>query len=157
MLMELLFLAGSEIHKWETDPERVAERERQEDALRRFEEGIHYQKLQLDNLEEVPKRGFFQKKPELRKDVPAIDIRTKTVIGFLGKEKKVNLSPRNQKKIKKELMKYFPDRYYLDNLGEWNSYVPRNRRSRDGYYDDRHLVDFFDDYDCGGDCDGGDD
>ena len=153
MLKELLFLAGMKIYEHETDPVRVAERKRQEDELRRFEKGIHYQKLQLDDLEEVPKRAFFQKKPELRKDVPAIDIRTKTVIGFWGKEKEVNLSPRNQKKIKKELMKYFPDRYYLDNLGQWNSYVPRDQRSRDVYYDDSHLLEYFNDYDCDSDDD----
>ncbi len=134
MLKYLLFLAGTELYKRETDPVRVAERKKKEDELRRFEEGIHYQKLQLDNLEEVPKRGFFQKKPELRKDVPAIDIRTKTVIGFWGKRKEVRLSPRKQKKIKKELMKYFPDRYYLDNLGQWNSYIPRDQRGGDDPY-----------------------
>ena len=154
MLKELLFLAGMKIYERETDPVRAAERKKQEDELRRFEKGIHYQELQLDNLEEVPQRAFFQKKPELRKDVPAIDIRTKTVIGFWGKEKEVDLSPRKQKKIKKELMKYFPDRYYLDNLGQWNSYVPRNRRSRDAYYDDSSRLN---DYNCGGDCDSDDD
>lgn len=151
MLKDLLFLAGMKIYERETDPVRVAERKEQEDALRRFEEGIHYQKLQLDDLEEVPKRTLFQKKPKLRKDVPAIDIRTRTVIGLFGKEKEVVLSPRKQKKIKKELMKYFPDRFYLDDLGQWNSYIPRNRHSRDAYYDDSHLFEYDDDCDCGGD------
>ena len=139
MLIDLLYLAGlagKKAYEWDTDPVRVAERRKQEEALRRFEKGIHYQKLQLDDLEEVPKN---RKKPELRKDVPAIDIRTKTVIGFWGKEKEVNLSPREQKKVKKELMKYFPDRYYLDHLGQWNSYVPRSRHVKGDMISDYDL------------------
>ena len=68
MLKDLLFLAGMKIYERETDPVRVAERKEQEDALRRFEEGIHYQKLQLDDLEEVPKRTLFQKKPKTKKN-----------------------------------------------------------------------------------------
>ncbi len=60
-------------------------------------------------------------KKKLRKDLPAIDIRKKTVKGFFGATKIVPRNKREQRKIKEQLMKQYPDRYYIDDLGDWNS------------------------------------
>ncbi len=64
---------------------------------------------------------MLSKKAKLRKDLPPIDIRKKTVKGFLGSKKMVPMTKKEQKKVKAELMKKYPDRYYLDDLNEWNS------------------------------------
>lgn len=63
----------------------------------------------------------FGKKKKLRDDLPAIDIRKKPVKGFFGKTKWVPASKREQRKIKELLMQKYPDRYYVDDLNEWNS------------------------------------
>ena len=64
---------------------------------------------------------MFGRKSKLRKDLPAIDIRQKQVEGFFGRKKLVSRSKKEQRLIKKELMKQYPDRYYVDDLNEWNS------------------------------------
>jgi hypothetical protein len=63
----------------------------------------------------------FGKKKKLLDDLPAIDIRRKPVKGFFGRTKWVPASKREQRKIKELLMKKYPDRYYVDDLNEWNS------------------------------------
>lgn len=55
----------------------------------------------------------FGKKKKLRDDLPAIDIRRKSVKGFFGKAKWVPASKREQRKIKELLMQKYPDRYML--------------------------------------------
>ncbi len=57
----------------------------------------------------------------LRKDLPALDIRKKQVKGLFGRKKLVARSKREQRKVKKELMKQFPDRYFVDDLRDKNS------------------------------------
>ena len=64
---------------------------------------------------------MFGRKSKLRKDLPALDIRQKQVEGFFGRKKLVSRSKKEQRLIKKELMKQYPDRYYVDDLNEWNS------------------------------------
>ena len=64
---------------------------------------------------------MFIRKNRLRKDLPAIDIRKKPVRGLFGKIKWVAASRKEQRKIKEKLMKKNPDRYYIDDLNEWNS------------------------------------
>lgn len=64
---------------------------------------------------------MFGKKNRLRKDLPAINITRKSVRGLLGKTKWVPASRKEQRKIKEKLMKKYPDRYYIDDLNEWNS------------------------------------
>lgn len=63
---------------------------------------------------------------KLRKDLPAIDIRQKPVKGFFGKTKLVPASKSEQRKLKKRLMEKYPDRYYVDDLNEWNSIKGRD-------------------------------
>lgn len=63
---------------------------------------------------------------KIRKDLPAIDIRQKPVKGFFGKTKLVPASKSEQRKLKKRLMEKYPDRYYVDDLNEWNSIKGRD-------------------------------
>lgn len=64
---------------------------------------------------------MFGKKDSLRKDLPAIDLRKKPVKGLFGRTKLVPTTEREQRKWKKSLMERYPDRYYVDDLCEWNS------------------------------------
>ncbi len=64
---------------------------------------------------------MFGRKSKLRKDLPAIDIRQKQVKGFFGRKKLVYRSKKEQRLIKQALMKQYPNRYYVDDLNEWNS------------------------------------
>ncbi len=57
----------------------------------------------------------------LRKDLPPLYIREKPVRGMFGRTKMVRRSIREQRKVKAELMKQYPDRYYVDDLHQWNS------------------------------------
>lgn len=59
-----------------------------------------------------------------RKDLPAIDIRNKEVKGFFGGTKLVQRTKKEQRQIKYELMKQYPDRYLIDDLNEVNSVDP---------------------------------
>lgn len=67
--------------------------------------------------------GFGKK---LRKDLPAIDISKKKEKGLFGREKIVPRSKKEQRKLKAELIKQYPDRYFVDDLGEYNS-IKRKR------------------------------
>lgn len=67
---------------------------------------------------------MFGKKKKLRDDLPAIDITKKPTKGFFGKTKWVPATKREQRKIKEALMKKYPDRYFVDDLNEWNSIKP---------------------------------
>ncbi len=58
---------------------------------------------------------------KLRKDLPALDIRKKPVKGMFGRTKMVTRSKREQREVKAQLMKQYPDRYFVDDLHEWNS------------------------------------
>ena len=60
------------------------------------------------------------KKNRLRKDLPAIVI-NKKVNGLLGGTKLVAVAKSEQRKTKKILMEKHPDRYFVDDLNEWNS------------------------------------
>ena len=64
---------------------------------------------------------MFGKRKSLRKDLPAIDISRKPAKGWFGRTKLVPTTKREQREIKKKLMKQYPDRYYVDDLNEWNS------------------------------------
>jgi hypothetical protein len=70
---------------------------------------------------------FGRKKP--RKDLPAIDISKKKEKGLFGKTKIVPRSKKEQRKLKTELLKIYPDRFYIDDLGEYNSIKPRDELS----------------------------
>ena len=61
------------------------------------------------------------KKNRLRKDLPAIVINKKKVNGLLGGTKLVAVAKSEQRKTKKILMEKDPDRYFVDDLNEWNS------------------------------------
>ena len=61
------------------------------------------------------------KKNRLRKDLPAIVINKKRVKGLFGGTKLVAVSKSEQRKTKKILMEKYPDRYFVDDLNEWNS------------------------------------
>ena len=63
-------------------------------------------------------------KRKFRKDLPAIDIRKKEVKGFFGGTKLVPRSKKEQRQVKYELMKQYPDRYFIDDLHEINSVDP---------------------------------
>ncbi len=63
---------------------------------------------------------MFGSKPKLRRDLPPIDIRKKQVKGLFG-PKMVAASKREQRAMKAELMKTYPDRYFVDDLNERNS------------------------------------
>lgn len=73
---------------------------------------------------------MFGKKKVLRKDLPAIDISKKPVRGLFGKEKYVPTTKKEQRQIKKALMEEYPDRYYIDDLKEWNSISPTEMELR---------------------------
>ena len=59
---------------------------------------------------------FGFNKNKLRRDLPAIDIRNKKVKGFFGGTKLVPRSKKEQRKLKYELIKQYPDRYFIDDL-----------------------------------------
>lgn len=63
----------------------------------------------------------FGKKNKLRKDLPPICINRKQEKGLFGRTKLVPVSKREQRKIKKILSEKYPDRYFVDDLNEWNS------------------------------------
>lgn len=68
---------------------------------------------------------MFRKRKALRKDLPAIDISRKQAKGWFGRTKLVPTTKREQRKIKVKLMELYPDRYYVDNLNDWNSISPK--------------------------------
>ena len=68
---------------------------------------------------------MFRKRKSLRKDLPAIDISRKQAKGLFGRTKPVPTTKREQQKIKLKLMELYPDRYYVDNLNDWNSISPK--------------------------------
>lgn len=72
---------------------------------------------------------MFGKKRKLRKDLPAIDLRKKPVKGLFGQTKLVATTKKEQRTIKKKLMEHYPDRYYIDDLYEWNSIRGRDELS----------------------------
>ena len=69
---------------------------------------------------------MFGKKRKLRNDLPVIDLRKKSVKGLFGKTKLVATTKKEQRAIKKKLMEYYPDRYYVNDLYEWNSISGRD-------------------------------
>ena len=81
---------------------------------------------------------MFGKKKKLRDDLPAIDIRKKPVKGFFGKTKWVQASKKEQRKIKAQLMVKYPDRCFVDDLGEWNSIKPKDNLS---WIDELEMLD----------------
>jgi hypothetical protein len=83
---------------------------------------------------------MFGKKKKLRDDLPAIDIRKKPVKGLFGRTKWVPTSKREQRKMKEQLMKAYPDRYFVDDLNEWNSIKGRDKLS---WIDDIESFDAF--------------
>jgi hypothetical protein len=84
---------------------------------------------------------FGKKKgPPLRKDLPAIDLTRKPVKGLFGRTKWVHTTKREQRQIKAGLMAQHPDRYYVDDLNEWNSIKPRDELS---WIDDLEAFDAF--------------
>ena len=64
---------------------------------------------------------MFGKRKSLRKDLPAIDISHKPAKGWFGRTKLVPTTKREQRAIKKKLVEQYPDRYFVDDLNEWNS------------------------------------
>lgn len=72
---------------------------------------------------------MFGIKRKLRKDLPAIDLRKKPVKGLFGQTKLVATTKREQRATKKRLMEHYPDRYYVDDLYEWNSISGRDALS----------------------------
>ena len=82
-------------------------------------------------------RGFGKK---LQKDLPAIDISKKKEKGLFGREKILPRSKKEQRKLKAELVKQYPDRYFIDDLGEHNSIKPRDELS---WIDDIEAFDAF--------------
>ena len=68
---------------------------------------------------------MFRKRKSLRKDLPAIDITRKQAKVLFGRTKLVPTTKREQRKIKVKLMELYPDRYYVDNLNDWNSISPK--------------------------------
>lgn len=73
-----------------------------------------------------------------RKDLPPIDISKVEVKGLFGKKKLVPRSKREQRKLKRELMQQYPDRYFIDDLNEKNSIKPRDELS---WIDDIEAMD----------------
>lgn len=67
---------------------------------------------------------FGFNKNKLRRDLPAIDIRNKKVKSFFGGTKLVSRSKKEQRKLKYELIKQYPDRYFIDDLHEKISVDP---------------------------------
>ena len=68
---------------------------------------------------------MFGKRKKLRKDLPAIDISRKQAKGCFGRTKLIPTNKREQRIMKKKLMEHFPDRYFVDDLHEWNSISPK--------------------------------
>ncbi len=64
---------------------------------------------------------MFGKKPKLRSDLPAIDITRKPAKGMFGRTKMVPTTKDEQRRMKADLMKKYPDRYFIDDLKEYNS------------------------------------
>lgn len=64
---------------------------------------------------------MFGKKRNLRNDLPVFDLRKKPVKGLFGQTKLVATTKKEQRVIKKLLMEQYSDRYYVDDLCEWNS------------------------------------
>ncbi len=60
-----------------------------------------------------------RKKPNRK--LPPIDIRKKEEKGLFGRTKLVPRPKREQRKVKTELMKQYPDRYFVDDLRDRNS------------------------------------
>lgn len=58
---------------------------------------------------------------KMRDDLPPFDIRKKPVKGFLGIKKMVPTTKFEQRAIKNYLMNKYPDRYFLDDLNEFNT------------------------------------
>ncbi len=77
---------------------------------------------------------------KLNKKLPPINIRKKKVKGLFG-TKTVKTTKWEQRKMKEQLMKIYPDRYYLDDLNEWNSV----KKEWDPFDDEAFYVAFFDD------------
>lgn len=77
-------------------------------------------------------------KNKYRKDLPAIDISKMQVKGMFGRVKTASRSKNEQRKLKNELMKTYPDRYYIDDLGDRNSIAPRDPLS---WIDDIEMID----------------
>ena len=73
---------------------------------------------------------MFGKRKALREDLPAIDITKKPVRGLFGRKKYVHTTKKEQRQIKKTLMEEYPDRYYVDDLKEWNSISPAEMELR---------------------------
>ena len=69
---------------------------------------------------------MFGKKRKLRNDLPVIDLRKKHVKGLFGQTKLITKTKKEQRAIKKILMEQYPDRYYVDDLYEWNSISGRD-------------------------------
>lgn len=67
---------------------------------------------------------LFRKK--LRKDLPPIDISHKAEKGLFGRVKSVPRSKKEQRKLKALLIQQYPDRYFIDDLKEYNSIKPRD-------------------------------
>lgn len=68
---------------------------------------------------------MFGKRKKLRKDLPVIDISRKQAKGWFGRTKLIPTNKREQRIMKKKLMEHFPDRYFVDDLHEWNSISPK--------------------------------
>lgn len=69
---------------------------------------------------------MFGKKRNLRNDLPVFDLRKKPVKGLFGQTKLVATTKKEQRVIKKLLMEQYSDRYYVDDLCEWNSISGRD-------------------------------
>jgi len=87
---------------------------------------------------------MFGKRKKLRKDLPAIDISRKAVKGWFNRTKLVPTTKREQREIKRRLMERYPDRYFIDTLGEWNSISPKEKEL--AWIDEVEAIDalFFD-------------
>lgn len=68
---------------------------------------------------------MFGKRKKLRKDLPAIGISRKQAKDWFGRTKLIPTNKREQRIMKKKLMEHFPDRYFVDDLHEWNSISPK--------------------------------
>lgn len=63
---------------------------------------------------------MFGKKPKPRRDLPALNITKKPVKGMFGRTKMVPTTKKEQRQMKTALMKKYPDRYFVDDLKEYN-------------------------------------
>lgn len=71
------------------------------------------------------------------KKLPAINLMYKEGQGLFG-PKKVKTTRREQRAMKKELIKQYPDRYFIDKLGDYNSIDPDFN-----YLDEYSIYDIF--------------